>query len=60
MSYNPPPSLPYISDLIEKYEDILEIARDNNNHWGVITMDMVISDLKELRDTLIPERFKDR
>jgi len=60
MSYNPPPSLPYLSELIEKYKGILKLATDNNNHWGAITMDMVVSDLTKLRDELKPERYKDR
>ena len=60
MNYNPPPSLPYISDLIDKFKLMREDAKDSEQYSDSFVIEIIIADLERLKDTLIPERYKDR
>ena len=60
MSYSPPPSLPYISELIEKYQRFKKVANEDEQHAAEMVLNIVIDDLEKLKDELKPERYKDR
>jgi len=57
MRFNIPPSMEFIPDLIEKYKNQQKEVEEYGKEW-VILQD-VINDLEEIKEKIIPERFRD-